>query len=135
VKLLIAVGDAVETVQDLPAGVAALLGDASEALVVSPSHVSRLEWLTGGVDNARQVADERLASVLGQLGEVGVEARGMVGDELVGLAFEDALRDFVADHILIGLRPADRARFRRQQVIDRLLERFDIPITVFLVGG
>jgi hypothetical protein len=107
-KLLIAVGDAVETVEGLPVGVSALLGDASEALVVSPSHVSRLEWLTGGVDNARRVADERLASVLGQLDDVGVEAQGMVGDELVGLAFDDALRDFAADHILIGLRRANR---------------------------
>jgi hypothetical protein len=134
-KLLVAVGDVVETVEALPSSVSVLLGAASEALVMSPSHVTRLEWLTGGVDNARRVADERLGTVLGQMEDVGVEAQGIVGDELLGLAFSDALRDFAADHILIGLRRVDRARFRRQQVVDRLLERFDLPITVFLVGG
>jgi hypothetical protein len=133
-KVVLAVGETVQTVEDLPPGVLLLLDGATETVVMSPSHVSRIEWLTGGVDEARRVADERLNTVLGQLDDSGVDAEGTVGDELVAAAFDDVLRDFAADHVLIALRRADRARFRRRHVIDRLLERYDIPITVFLVG-
>jgi hypothetical protein len=134
-RILVAVGEAVDSVEDLPAGVSMLLTSASEILVMSPSEVTRVEWLTGGVDKARSLADERLSVVLGQLDDVGVTATGTVGDELVTVAFGDALRDFAADHIVIALRRADRAKFRRRQIIDRLLEKFDVPITVFLAGG
>jgi hypothetical protein len=134
-RILVAVGEAVDSVEDLPAGVSTLLASATEILVMSPSEVTRVEWLTGGVDEARRVADERLSLVLGQLDDVGATATGAVGDELVAVAFGDALRDFAADHIVIALRRADRAKFRRRQIIDRLLEEFGVPITVFIAGG
>ena len=134
-KLLVAVGAAVSSPADLPAGVMTLIKDASEVLVMSPSEVGRIEWLTGGIDRARQLADERLGVVLHQLDDVGVSASGMTGDEQVAVAFEDALLGFAADHILVALRQADRAAWRRHHMVDRLLERFELPITVFLVGS
>jgi hypothetical protein len=134
VKLLVAVGEAVSSTEALAPGIRLLIDEASELLVMSPSEVGPIEWLTGGVDRARRRADERLAVVLGQLEEAGISASGMRGDELVPVAFEDALRDFSADHIVILLRDADRARFRRQDLIDRLLERFGLPITIVVVA-
>ena len=46
---------------------------------------------------------------------------------------EDAIREFAPDHLLIGLRPADRAGWQEQGLLDRVQERFGIPMTVFQV--
>jgi hypothetical protein len=135
VKLLVAVGEAVQGAADLPDGVVKLIQGSSEVLVLSPSEVTRIEWLTGGIDQARRIADERLGVVLAQLNEAGVSASGMTGDEQVTVAFADALRKFNADHILIALRRADRPAWRRGHIVDRLLEQFSLPVTVFLVGS
>jgi hypothetical protein len=51
------------------------------------------------------------------------------------LAFEDALQDFPADHILVGLRAPDRAGWQERGLLDQLLERFARPVTVFSLGG
>jgi hypothetical protein len=47
------------------------------------------------------------------------------------LAFEDAVRAFSPDHLLIALRPEDRAGWQERGLLDRVGERFGIPITVF----
>jgi hypothetical protein len=76
-------------------------------------------------------ADERLREVLGHLEELGAEASGSVGADDPLLAFEDAIREFSPDHLLIALRPRDRAGWQERGLIDSLLERFHLPITVF----
>ena len=50
---------------------------------MSPSLVSPIEWLTGGVDSARASADQRLGVVLDQLAGLGVAASGTRGDDSV----------------------------------------------------
>ncbi len=72
-----------------------------------------LDWLTSATDKAREQADERLQTVLGQLDEMGAGAAGAVGADDPLLAFDDAVRQFAPDHLLIGLRPGDRAGWRR----------------------
>jgi hypothetical protein len=134
VKLLIAVGQAVSTPEELPPGVLALVQDASEVVVMSPSVVSGVEWLTGGVDRSRKRADERLSVVLDQLEDLGIPASGVLGDELIPVAFDDALREFEADHVLIVLASSESNRWRRRHVLDRLLEKLARPITVMVVG-
>jgi hypothetical protein len=47
------------------------------------------------------------------------------------LALEDAKREFDPDHLLIALRGADRAGWQERGLLDRVLERFAIPVTVF----
>jgi hypothetical protein len=69
--------------------------------------------------------------VLGHLEELGAEATGRVGADDPLLAFEDAIREFSPDHLLIALRARDRAGWQERGLVDSILERNHIPITVF----
>jgi hypothetical protein len=130
-RLLIAAGEAADTADALPFGVRELIDTADEVLVVTPALPTRFEWLASATDKAREQADERLQAVLGQVEELGTEASGMVGADDPLLAFEDALAGFHADHILVGLRGPDRADWQERGLLDELLRRFGIPVTVF----
>jgi hypothetical protein len=50
------------------------------------------------------------------------------------LGFEDAVREFRLDHLLIALR-ADRAGWQERGVLEGLLERFGLALTVFEIRG
>jgi hypothetical protein len=102
---------------------------------MSASIVSRLDWLTGEIRDARHVADKRLAILLGQLSERGVAASGARGDELGRDAFADVMRDFNADHILFAVPANDRRPWQWHGLVDHLLERFGVPVTVFAIGA
>jgi hypothetical protein len=130
-RLLIAAGEAAPSVERLPFGVQALLDVAGEILVIAPVLPGRLDWLASATDKARQQADERLRKVLGQLDDVGAEAHGVVGSDDALVAFEDAIRDFAPDHLLVAVRAGDQAGWQEQGLLDQLLERFSIPLTVF----
>jgi hypothetical protein len=51
------------------------------------------------------------------------------------LAFEEAVREFGPDHLLIALRRADRAGWQERDLLEGLLERFGPALTVFEIGG
>ena len=131
--MLIAAGEAVAGLEELPPLVRRLVETASEILVVSPVLVGRLRWLASDTDHARYEADERLGVVLGHVQELapGAKARGQVGDETPLTAFEDAVRAFRPDHILVGLRGADHAAWQERGLIDAVLDAFHVPITIF----
>ncbi len=130
-RLLIAAGEAADSADALPFGVRELIDTADEILVVTPALPTRFEWLASATDKAREQADERLRAVLRQIGELGTEASGTVGADDPVLAFEDALAAFQADHILVGLRTPERADWQERGLLDELLRRFGIPVTVF----
>ena len=132
---MIAAGEAAGAVEQLPYGIRALIQAAGEIMVISPSLPRRIDWLTSATDKATEQADERLRSVLGHLDELGADARGRVGADDPLVAFEDAIREFGPDHILIGLRAADRAGWQERGLLDLIQERFAIPMTVFQVPG
>jgi hypothetical protein len=134
-RLLVVAGEAAQSAAALPFGVQELLRSADEILVVTPALPSRFEWLASATDKAQEQADERLQAVLGQLEDLGAEARGTVGADDPLLAFEDALRTFPADHILVGLRPSDRAGWQERGLLDQLVTRFARPVTVFALAG
>jgi hypothetical protein len=130
-RLLIAAGEAAASADALPYGVRELIDAADEVLVVTPALPTRFEWLASATDKAREQADERLQAVLGQVEELGTSATGAVGADDPLLAFEDALATFQADHILVGLRAPDRAGWQERGLLDELLGKFGIPVTVF----
>lgn len=134
-KLLIAAGDTVSELHEVPVGVRSLVDTASEILVMSPSLTGRLHWLTGDTTRARHVADDRLEAVLGQLQAEGVAASGVRGDELPRTAFADAVLQFAPDHILVGLRAAARRGWQERGLLDHLVDRFQIPVTVFVIDA
>ena len=130
-RLLIAAGEAAAKPEDIPPSVQSLIDAAEEILVIAPSLPGRFEWLVSATDKARQQADERLRTILGQLDEMGADARGAVGADDPLTAFEDAIRQFAPDHLLIAIRTGDRADWQERGLLDQLVERFTIPMTVF----
>jgi hypothetical protein len=130
-RLLIAVGESPSSPEHLPFGVRTLLDAAQEILVIAPTLPKRFEWLASATDKAREQADERLRAALGQLDAIGDEAAGIVGSDDVFVAFEDAIREFSPDHLLIALRGQDRADWQERGLLDQLFERFGVPMTVF----
>ena len=134
-RLLIAAGEAAPGPESLPAGVRSLIETADEILVIAPSLPGRFEWIASATDKATEQAGERLHAVVGHLDELGAEARGRVGADDPLVAFEDAIREFAPDHLLIGLRGRDRAGWQERGLLDLIQERFAIPMTVFQVPG
>jgi hypothetical protein len=134
-KLLIAAGEAAAGPKDIPPSVKTLIDAAEEMLVIAPSLPGRFEWLASATDKAQQQADERLHTVLGQLHEMGADARGAVGADDPVTAFEDAIRQFAPDHVLVALRSGDHAGWQERGLLDQLLERFPIPMTVFQLSA
>ena len=134
-RLLIATGEAAANVDELPPLIRTLIQSASEILVITPILVSRLRWLASDTDRARYEADERLGVVLGHIDALAPEAETQVqiGDETPLTAFEDAIRGFRPDHILIALRSADDDAWQERGLIDTLRSAFDIPMTVFAI--
>jgi hypothetical protein len=132
-RLLIATGEAAAGIDELPPLVRELIERASSVLVMTPVLVSRLRWFASDTDRARYEADERLASVLGQIGEIAPDARthARIGDDSPTTAFEDAIREFQPDHLLIALRSADHDAWQERGLLDVLRKSFHIPMTVF----
>jgi hypothetical protein len=133
-RLLVVTGAAVADVNEVPGAVRRVLDSASDVLVVTPVLPGGLQWLVSDVDRARHEADERLNAVLGHMDALGVAAEGRVGDETPLTAFDDAVREFRPDQILIGLRAGEQAGWQERGLVDEVRARFRIPTTVFEIG-
>jgi hypothetical protein len=132
-RLLIATGVPAADVAELPQLIKALIGEASEILVITPVLVGALQWIASDIDRARTEADERLATVFGHVESLAPQAttHARVGDDTPMTAFADAIRDFSPDHILIALRSSDHSAWQEHQLLDRVQAAFRIPMTVF----
>jgi len=136
-RLLMVADAAVAAVDELPAPVRAMIDAAAEVYVITPSLPGRLDWLTDAVDRSRHLADERLDSVLGHVRALGAHASGRRGDDVTLTAFADAVAEFQPDHILIGLRSSEHANWQERGLIERVSERFGLPVTSYAIdcGG
>ena len=133
-RLLIVAGEAAASVDDLPPVVRRLIEEAEEILVVAPTLPSRIDWLTSATDKATERADERLTAVLGHLDDLDADARGQAGADDPMLVFHDAIDQFGPDHILIGVRASPRAGWQERGLLEDVVARFGLPVTVFQVS-
>jgi hypothetical protein len=132
-RLLIVAGAAAADVAELPADVRSLIDGASEILVVTPVLTTQLHLWTDDIDGARREADARLDASLGDLDVITSESqqtRGVVGDDVPMTAFDDAVRTFRPDQILIALRSGDHAAWQERNLVEMVRQRFDLPTTV-----
>jgi hypothetical protein len=103
--------------------------------VVAPVLTSKLHLWTNDTDRAREQADERLAAVLGGVEAIGPDAQasGVVGDEIPLNAFDDAIRLFSPDQILIGLRSGELVAWQERDLVPRVKQKFGLPVTVITI--
>ena len=133
-RLLVATGAAVADVNELPSLIRDLIDAASDVLVITPVLPGGLQWLVSDTDRARHEADERLRTVLSHMEAMDVQVEGRVGDETPLTAFDDAVDEFRPDHILIALRSVEHAGWQERGLLDKVRERFRLPVTVFEIG-
>ena len=117
---------------ELPSDVRELIDDAEDVLVVAPMLPSKLRLWTNDTDRAREQADGRLRTILGHVSSSNPErpTEGVVGDEVPMSAFDDAVRLFSPDHILVGLRSETHSSWQERDLVRKVRGRFGLPVTV-----
>jgi hypothetical protein len=108
-------------------------GVSEDVLLVCPALNSKLRTWTSDEDGARAAAQARLGESLARLAELGVHARGEIGDGDPLQALEDALREFPADEIVVSTHPPGRSHWLEQGVVENARMRFDVPVTHVVV--
>jgi hypothetical protein len=105
-----------------------------EVMVVTPAlAASRASHWASDIDEAIELARQRMELSLIEIKRLGLRARGEIGDSDPNVAIEDALRVFPADEIVISTHPPDRSRWLEHGVVDKARERIDLPITHVVV--
>lgn len=105
-----------------------------EILVVTPAHsVSRAEHWASDVDEAIELARQRMELSLLAIEALGFKARGEIGDSDPNVAIEDALRIFPADEIVISTHPPHRSRWLERGVVERARSEIELPVTHVVV--
>ena len=109
-------------------------GRECEVRVVTPLQPpSRVAHLAGDVDEAAELARQRMELSVIEIERLGIKAKGEVGEAEPNVALEDALRTFRADEIVISTHPEDRSIWLEKGVVDRAREEIDLPITHVVV--
>jgi GABA permease len=110
-------------------------GKQSEVLVVTPAlTASQLQHWTSDVDEALAAAKERLEASVAAIRGLGLEARGVVGDQDPNVALADGLREFGADQVVISTHPPERSRWLEQGVVEKAREAVPAPVTHLVVA-
>lgn len=105
-----------------------------EILVVTPALAgSRAEHWASDVDEAMELARQRMELSMIAIGELGLRARGEIGDSDPNVAIEDALRGFPADELVISTHPPERSRWLERGVVERARNEIELPVTHVVV--
>ncbi len=109
-------------------------GREAEILVLTPALAgSRAAHWASDVDEASELARQRMELSLIAIRETGLKARGEVGDSDPNVAIEDALSSFAADEIIISTHPPERSYWLEHRVVQRTREEIDLPVTHVVV--
>jgi hypothetical protein len=108
-------------------------GKEEQVLVICPALNSPLRHWASDEDGARADAQDRLNASLNRLREMGIDAKGEIGDAEPLQAIEDALRLFGADEIIISTHPEGRSHWLEKGIVSAARERFAVPITHVVV--
>jgi GABA permease len=109
-------------------------GHNCEILIVTPALPgSRAQHWASDVDEAIELARQRMELSVLEIERLGLKARGEIGEADPNLAIEDALRVFPADEIVISTHPAERSHWLERDVVERAREEIDLPVTHVVV--
>ena len=104
-------------------------GTAADVLIVAPALNSRLRHYLSDTDGAIRAAERRLATAIAELANLGLVARGAVGDADPIQAIDDTLAEFAAHEIVISTHPEEHSHWLERNLVVRARERFEVPIT------
>jgi hypothetical protein len=105
-----------------------------EIMVLTPAlTASRASHWASDVDEAIELARQRMELSLIAIRELGLRAKGEIGDSDPNVAIEDALGAFPADEIVISTHPPHRSRWLERGVVKQAREQIDLPITHVVV--
>jgi nucleotide-binding universal stress UspA family protein len=113
--------------------VRAVIDEAADVYVVTPTLPGRLAWLADEVDRCRHVADERLDTVLGHMRSIGAHASGAAGRGSVLTVIADVVAEVGPDHILVALRSPEHANWQERGLIEHIEKRFGLPVMTYAV--
>ncbi|HEX3173219.1 MAG TPA: hypothetical protein VHQ43_03250 [Solirubrobacterales bacterium] len=109
-------------------------GGEGEVMVVTPAlTASRAAHWASDLDEAIELARQRMELSLIELEGLGLKAKGEIGDSDPNVAIEDALRVFPADEIVISTHPPERSRWLEHEVVERARREIDLPIAHVVV--
>ena len=109
----------------------AATGDAS-FIVIAPQNKPQ-SGLVIYDEAVRDAARHRVEATLSALRDLGIEARGDVMDPDPFNATLDAVREYAIDEIIVSTHPATRSGWLRRDLIERLQEATDLPVTHVVV--
>jgi hypothetical protein len=93
---------------------------ATEVMVIAPAvEQTVFQHALGDVDSAAEEAGRRLETSIAEMRRAGIPVLGEVGDSDPILAAADALRQFLADEVLIVARAEDQARWYEDGLFER----------------
>jgi hypothetical protein len=105
-----------------------------EILVLTPAlTASRAAHWASDVDEAIELARQRMELSLIEIERLDLKVKGEIGDSDPNVAIEDALRVFPADEIVISTHPPHRSRWLERGVVERAREEIDLPISHVVV--
>jgi nucleotide-binding universal stress UspA family protein len=134
IRRLLFVSDiALEHVDELPPAVRAVIDAAEWVNVLTPTLPGRLAWLADDVDRFRHLADKRLNTVVDHMHSIGAQATGGAIRGRLLTVIADAAGAFEPDHILIAVNVSDQANWQEHKLIERVAQRFGVPVTTFAV--
>lgn len=109
-------------------------GRTAEVMVTVPALPgSRLAYWASATDEAVEEAKQRLAESLAAIENLGIQARGQVGDQDPNVAMADALRAFPADELIISTHPASTSKWLDRGVVEKARDQVDLPVTHVVV--
>jgi hypothetical protein len=79
-------------------------------------------------ESVRSAAENRLATTLAQLREVGIEADGEIMDPDPYSATMDAIGAYGADQVIISTHPDTRSGWLRRDLVDRIKDASGLPV-------
>ena len=128
-RVLIITNEVVANPAGVPEVIQKQVREADAVCVVAPALTSRLHSWVSDFDAEYREAGERMRMLVGGIDSSGPAVSGRVGDEDPLQAAADALVEFPADALILGVHPSGDANWRERRFSKKVRERFGLPVT------
>lgn len=132
-RVLIITNEVVANPAGVPDVIQKQVREADAVCVVAPALTGRLHSWVSDVDAEYREADQRMRMLVGDIDSSGPVVSGRVGDEDPLQAVADALVEFPADALILGVHASDEANWRERRFSKKVRERFALPVTEVLL--